>query len=97
MVGGYGRDNHTTNTVLDNLIGENMFDRNRIQQNFVAVFQQNIGNRITPELANGMIAVLMAAVPEMHIENSDGEKINVNDTTTTASDEPTNSVPTGAG
>lgn len=74
-----------------------MFDRNRIQQNFVAVFQQNIGNRITPELANGMIAVLMAAVPEMHIENSEGKKINVNDTTTASSNAPANSVTTGEG
>lgn len=72
-----------------------MFDRNRIQQNFVAVFQQNIGNRITPELANGMIAVMMAAVPEMHIENSEGEKINVDDTTAVASNEPADSIPKG--
>jgi len=74
-----------------------MFDRNRIQQNFVAVFQQNIGNRITPELANGMIAVMMAAVPEMHIENSEGKKINVNDTTTTASDESADSIASSDG
>jgi len=74
-----------------------MFDRNRIQQNFVAVFQQNIGNRITPELANGMIAVLMAAVPEMHIENSEGGKINVNDTAKTASNEPADSIASSDG
>lgn len=74
-----------------------MFDRAKTQQQFVAVFQQNIGNRITPELANGMIAVLMAAVPEMHIENSEGEKINVNDTTAVASNEPADSIASSDG
>lgn len=75
-----------------------MFDRAKIQQQFIAILNQNMGNRITPELGNGMLAALMAAVPEisMHVESSEGEKINVNDTTTTASDEPTNSVSEGA-
>jgi len=75
-----------------------MFDRAKIQQQFIAILNQNMGNRITPELGNGMLAALMAAVPEisMHVESSEGEKINVNDTATTASDEPTNSVSEGA-
>lgn len=75
-----------------------MFDRAKIQQQFVAILNQNMGNRITPELGNGMLASLMAAVPEisMHVENSEGEKINVNDTTTTSSDESANSVSEGA-
>ena len=61
------------------------------------MYQQNIGNRVTPELATGMIAVLMAAVPEMHIENSEGEKINVNDTTAVASNEPADSIASSDG
>ena len=75
-----------------------MFDRAKIQQQFIAILNQNMGNRITPELGNGMLASLMAAVPEisMHVEDSEGEKINVNDTTTTASDESANSVAEGA-
>lgn len=75
-----------------------MFDRAKIQQQFIAVLNQNMGNRITPELGNGMLASLMAAVPEisMHVENSEGEKIHVNDTTTASSNEPTNSVAEGA-
>lgn len=75
-----------------------MFDRAKIQQQFVAILNQNMGNRITPELGNGMLASLMAAVPEisMHVEDSEGEKINVNDTAATTSDEPTNSVSEGA-
>ena len=75
-----------------------MFDRAKIQQQFIAILNQNMGNRITPELGNGMLASLMAAVPEisMHVEDSEGEKINVDDTTTTASDESTNSVAEGA-
>ena len=75
-----------------------MFDRAKIQQQFIAVLNQNMGNRITPELGNGMLASLMAAVPEisMHVENAEGDRINVDNTTTTASDESANSVAEGA-
>lgn len=75
-----------------------MFDRAKIQQQFIAILNQNMGNKLTPELGTGMLASLMAAVPEisMHVENAEGEKINVNDTTTTASDESANSVAEGA-
>ena len=75
-----------------------MFDRAKIQQQFIAILNQNMGNRITPELGNGMLTSLMAAVPEisMHVENTEGGKANVNDTTTTSSDESANSVSEGA-
>ena len=72
-----------------------MFDRAKIQQQFIAILNQNLGNKITPELGNGMLAALMAAVPEisMHVEEGDN---NVDNTTATSSDEPTNSVAEGA-
>lgn len=72
-----------------------MFDRAKIQQQFIAILNQNMGNRITPELGNGMLTSLMAAVPEisMHVEEGNN---NVNDTTATASDESANSVSEGA-
>jgi len=72
-----------------------MFDRAKIQQQFIVILNQNIGNKITPELGNGMLASLMAAVPEisMHVEEGNN---NVDNTTTTASDESTNSVAEGA-
>lgn len=72
-----------------------MFDRAKIQQQFIVILNQNLGNKITPELGNGLLAALMTAVPEisMHVEEGNN---NVNDTTTTASDESTNSVAEGA-
>lgn len=72
-----------------------MFDRAKIQQQFIVILNQNIGNKITPELGNGMLASLMAAVPEisMHVEEGNN---NVNDTTTASSDESANSVSEGA-
>lgn len=72
-----------------------MFDRAKIQQQFIVILNQNIGNKITPELGNGMLASLMAAVPEisMHVEEGNN---NVDNTTTASSDEPTNSVAEGA-
>jgi len=72
-----------------------MFDRAKIQQQFIVILNQNIGNKITPELGNGMLASLMAAVPEisMHVEEGNN---NVDNTTATSSDEPTNSVAEGA-
>lgn len=72
-----------------------MFDRAKIQQQFIVILNQNMGNKITPELGNGMLSALMAAVPEisMHVEEGNN---NVNDTTTTASNEPANSVSEGA-
>ena len=71
-----------------------MFDRAKIQQQFIQILNQNLGNKITPELGNGMLAALMAAVPEisMHVENTEGEKINVDNTTTASSDESADSV-----
>lgn len=72
-----------------------MFDRAKIQQQFIQILNQNLGNRLTPELGNGMLASLMAAVPEISMRVEE-EKINVNDTTTTASDESANSVSEGA-
>lgn len=72
-----------------------MFDSDKIRQHYVSVFQQNLGNRITPELANGMIAVMLAAIPTMHLENGEGEKINVDDTTAVASNEPADSLAEG--
>lgn len=76
-----------------------MFDRAKIQQQFIQILNQNIGNRITPELGNGLLASLMAAVPEitMHVENADGEKVNVDNTTTASSNEPADSFSSGAG
>lgn len=72
-----------------------MFDRAKIQQQFIQILNQNMGNKITPELGNGMLASLMAAVPEisMHVEEGNN---NVDNTTATSSDEPTNSVAEGA-
>lgn len=73
-----------------------MFDRTRIQQQFIQILNQNLGNRLTPELGNGMLASLMAAVPEISMRVEE-EKINVNDTTTASSNAPANSVTTGEG
>ena len=72
-----------------------MFDRAKIQQQFIQILNQNIGNKITPELGNGLLAALMAAVPEisMHVE---GEEGNVNNTTTASGNESADSLSSGA-
>ena len=72
-----------------------MFDRAKIQQQFITILNQNLGNRLTPELGNGMLASLMAAVPEISMRVEE-ENSNVNDTTTIASNESANSVSEGA-
>lgn len=68
-----------------------MFDRAKIQQQFIQILNQNMGNKITPELGNGMLAALIAAVPEisMHVEEGNN---NVDNTTTASSDESADSV-----
>lgn len=73
-----------------------MFDRAKIQQQFIVILNQNIGNKITPELGNGMLASLMAAVPEisMHVEEGNN---NVDNTTATSSDEPADSIASSDG
>jgi len=73
-----------------------MFDRTRIQQQFIQILNQNLGNRLTPELGNGMLASLMAAVPEISMRVEE-EKINVNDTTAVASNEPADSIASSDG
>ena len=45
-----------------------MFDSNKLINDVAAVFQTNIGNRITVELANGMIQSIAKLIPEIKIE-----------------------------
>lgn len=73
-----------------------MLDKSKFIQHAATVFQQNVGNRITPELANGMIAAIAQAYPDVSIEDENGIKVDVDNPAATPSDEPANSKSTGA-
>lgn len=48
-----------------------MFNKQQIINEIAKSFSNNIGNRITIELANGMLQEIAKHIPEMSIENVD--------------------------
>lgn len=49
-----------------------MFDKEQVINNVAKVFQNNLGNRITVELANGMIQEVIKQIPIIEEVKTDG-------------------------
>lgn len=59
--------------------GDQMIDNKDLSQKIAQIFQSNLGNKLTLELANGMIAAIQQCLPAQQ------EVVNDNNTTTDSS------------
>lgn len=55
--------------------GDSMFDKQQIVNEISKSFVNNIGNKITIELANGMLQEIAKHIPDMRLESVEGEPI----------------------